>query len=77
MTKFCLRKVAKKDGRAVAGVKMDGSGEGVMDYGLENRLREFIIEVGGVDMFVWLLMYGMLVILVIVMAYTERDTERE
>lgn len=37
----------------------------------------FIESVGGADMFIWLVMFGALVIFVLVMAYLNKDAERD
>jgi len=37
----------------------------------------FIESVGGADMFIWMVMFSILVIFVLVMAYLNRNAERE
>ena len=37
----------------------------------------FIESVGGADMFIWLVMFSLLVIFVAVMAYLNKDAERD
>lgn len=43
----------------------------------ERGLSGFIESVGGADTFVWLVMFGALVLFVGVMAYLNRNAERE
>lgn len=38
-------------------------------------LSGFIESVGGADMFVWLVMFGALIVFALVMAYLNRNTE--
>ncbi|MDX1294619.1 MAG: hypothetical protein R3302_00025 [Sulfurimonadaceae bacterium] len=40
-------------------------------------LSGFIESVGGADMFIWLVVFGVLIVFVLVMAYLNRDAERD
>ena len=40
-------------------------------------LSGFIESVGGADMFIWLVMFSALVVFVLVMAYLNRNAERD
>lgn len=40
-------------------------------------LSGFIESVGGADMFIWMVMFAILVVFVLVMAYINRNAERD